>query len=77
MFSDERAERWKNEMINAVNTSNIDQNGSNYISQEIELDAFAFTKYYLGKHESIIVKNKIAGYDEIIDKYICVNKGIM
>ncbi len=45
MFSDELAERWIKEMNDAVNTSNINETGSNYISQEIELDAFAFTKF--------------------------------
>lgn len=47
IFNDERSERWKKELQGAVNSSNMDNTGSNYISQEIELDAFAFTKYYL------------------------------
>ena len=64
-------QRWIKEMNDAVNTSNINETGSNYISQEIELDAFAFTKF---NFESITVKSKIKGYDEIIDKYIIHNK---
>jgi len=74
MFDDDRARRWKNELSNYVNSSNINKAGINYISQELELDAFAFTKFYLERFESITVKSKIKGYDEIIDKYILINK---
>jgi len=73
MFNDGRARRWKAELTALVNTSNMNNKGSNYISQELELDAFSFTKYYLDKYESIRINNKIAGYDEIIDKYILFN----
>ena len=73
MFNDERAKRWRSELSTLVNTSNMDNEGMNYINQELELDAFAFTKYYLMNYESIIVKNKIVGYDEVIDKYISFN----
>lgn len=55
----------------------MDNKGSNYISQELELDAFSFTKHYLDKYESIKVKNNIFGYDNIIDKYIEANKIFM
>ncbi len=51
--------------------------GSNYISQEIELDAFAFTKFYLKKYENLEIKSKIIGYDEIIEKYMKANISIM
>ena len=61
------------ELQGAVNSSNMDGNGSNYISQEIELDAFAFTKYYLEKFENMKVRIKIDGLDNVIDKYIIVN----
>ena len=73
IFNDERSERWKKELQGAVNSSNMDGNGSNYISQEIELDAFAFTKYYLEKFENMKVRIKIDGLDNVIDKYIIVN----
>lgn len=73
MFNDERAKRWRSELSTLVNTSNMDNEGMNYINQELELDAFAFTKYYLMNYESIIVKNKIVGYDEVINKYISFN----
>lgn len=77
IFNDERSERWKKELQGAVNSSNMDNTGSNYISQEIELDAFAFTKFYLEKYEDILVKSKIEGFDEIIDKYLIPNKNIL
>lgn len=73
MFNDDRARRWRSELSNLVNTSNMSDKGSNYISQELELDAFSFTKYYLDKYESMKVENKINGYDEIIEKYISIN----
>ena len=73
MFNDDRARRWRVELSNLVNTSNINNKGSNYIGQELELDAFSFTKYYLDKYESMKVENKINGYDEIIEKYISIN----
>lgn len=73
MFNDERAKRWRAELSTLVNTSNMDKVGSKYISQDLELDAFFFTKYYLKKYESLNLQNKIVGYDEIIDKYISFN----
>lgn len=73
LLNDDRAKRWKAELSTLVNTSNMDKVGSNYISQELELDAFSFTKYYLDKYESIKVKNSISGYDVIINKYILLN----
>ncbi len=75
MFNDERAKRWRVELSNLVNTSNMDKVGSNYINQELEIDAFAFTQYYLEKYEDIPVKNKIAKFDKYINQYIslCIN----
>ena len=48
----------------------MDSNGSNYIAQEIELDAFAFTKYYLEEFENMKVVNKIDKLDLNIHEYI-------
>ena len=48
----------------------MDSNGSNYIAQEIELDAFAFTKYYLEEFENMKVVNKIDKLDLYIHEYI-------
>jgi hypothetical protein len=69
--------RWKKELQGVINSSNMNINGSNYIAQEIELDAFAFTKYYLENYESIPVINKVPGYDSIIDKYLRINREVM
>jgi len=77
LFSNERSKRWKKELQGVINSSNMDSNGSNYIAQEIELDAFAFTKFYLENYESIPVTNKVPGYDEFIDKYLHINHNIM
>lgn len=68
IFSNDRSERWKKELQGAINSSNMDGNGTNYIAQEIELDAFAVTKFYLEKFEGIQVVNKI----DKIDQYILV-----
>src|SRR5690554_6337399 len=77
MFNDDRARIWRTELSTLVNTSNMNNKGSNYISQELELDAFAFTKYYLEKFESISVMNKIYGFDTLIEKYININFNLM
>jgi len=77
MFNDDRARRWKKELNQAINSLNINEMGSNYISQELELDAFAFTKLYLERYEAIPVESKIEGFDEIIDKYLIINKNIL
>ena len=77
IFNDERSERWKKELQGAVNSSNMDNTGSNYISQEIELDAFAFTKYYLVEFENIEVVNKIDKLDFYILEYIKRSKDIL
>ena len=77
LFSNKRSKRWKKELQGVINSSNKNINGSNYITQEIELDAFAFTKFYLENYESIPVINKVPGYDEFIDKYLEINIRIM
>ncbi|HHX70532.1 MAG TPA: hypothetical protein GX708_21080 [Gallicola sp.] len=53
---------------------NIDNEGINYINQELELDAFAFTKFYLEKYENISVKSKIEKLDKYINDYIEIAK---
>ncbi len=77
LFSNERSKRWKKELQGVVNSSNMDSNGSNYIAQEIELDAFAFTKYYLEKYENMKVDNKIDKLDFYIQEYIRGSKDIL
>ncbi|NLE04995.1 MAG: hypothetical protein GX638_09360 [Crenarchaeota archaeon] len=77
LFSNERSIRWKKELQSVINNSNMDSNGSNYIAQEIELDAFAFTKYYLEKYENMKVVNKIGKLDFYIQEYINESKNIL
>lgn len=77
MFSNERSKRWKKELQGVINSSNMDIDGSNYIAQEIELDAFAFTKYYLEEFENIVVVNKIDKLDFYILEYIKRSKDIL
>lgn len=77
LFSNERSIRWKKELQGVINSSNMDSNGSNYITQEIELDAFAFTKYYLEEFENIEVVNKIDKLDFYILEYIKRSKDIL
>ena len=45
--------------------------------QDIEIDAFAFTKYFLKKHENMIVTHLNRQYEELIKMYIETNKKIM
>jgi hypothetical protein len=77
LFFNERSKRWKKELQDVINSSNMDSNGSNYIAQEIELDAFAFTKYYLEEFENIEVVNKIDKLDFYILEYIKRSKDIL
>ena len=77
LFDNDRSKRWKKELQGVINSSNMDINGSNYISQEIELDAFALTKYYLEEFENIEVVNKIDNLDFYIMEYIKRSKDIL
>lgn len=55
----------------------MSEDGSNYINQELEIDAFAFTKFYLKEYEHIDAQNKIEGLDEYLDAYIIKNSDIL
>lgn len=77
MFNDDRARRWRAELSTLVNTSNMNNTGSNYISQELELDAFAFTKYYLETIEGLIVNHLNTTYEKVISKYIDICKDML
>lgn len=77
LFKTELAVRWKKLLPTLVNSSTMDEDGSNYINQELEIDAFAFTKFYLQKYENIDVKNKVEGLDKYLDEYIMNNIRIM
>ena len=77
LFNDDRAIRWKKILAAQINSSTMNEDGSNYINQELEIDAFAFTKFYLQKYENIDVKNKVEGLDNYLDEYIMNNIKIM
>ncbi len=77
LFKTELAIRWKKLLPTIVNSSTMNANGDNYINQELEIDAFAFTKFYLKEYEHIDVQNKIEGLDEYLDLYIIKNRNIM
>ena len=79
LFDTEIARRWK-KLINGgaiVNSSNMCDDGSDYIGQELEIDAFAFAKFYLETYEGMEVINRIDGLDKYLDLYIEKNKRIM
>lgn len=82
IMDDELANRWKIAFSKASSLENADllnnQNDSiNYIMQDIEIDAFAFTKHYLRKYEGIDVIHPNKQYEDLIKKYIEINNRIM
>ena len=60
-----------------IKPSTLNDDCSNYINQELKVDAFAFTKFYLEKYEDIDVINRIDGFDKYLDLYIEDNIMIM
>ena len=76
MFDDNISKLWREALSKQVNSSNM-KNDKEYIEQALEIDAFAFTKYYLGKYENIKVANKISNLDKWLDKYITNNELIL
>ena len=77
LFDTETALRWKKLLATHINSATMNTDGSDYISQELEIDAFAFTKFYLKQYEHINVKNKVNKLDEYLDAYIMKNISIM
>ena len=77
LFTTETAIRWKKLLATQINSSTMNEDGSNYINQELEIDAFAFTKFYLHRYEHLNVENKIEGLNEMLDAYIEKNISIM
>lgn len=69
LMNDERAKRWLEEMKHQVNSSNMTR-VEEYLSQELKLDAFAFTKYYLETYEGIEVVHRVPMYEKLIEAYI-------
>lgn len=77
LFNDERATRWSELIRIQINSGTINDVGSNYINQELEIDAFAFTKFYLESYENMDIINRIDGLDKYLDLYIKKNMRIM
>lgn len=77
LFDTETARRWKGLLGTQINSSNMKEDGSNYLEQELEINAFAFTKFYLERYEDMKVVNRIDGLDYILDLYIEENIRIM
>ena len=77
LFDTDTARRWKGLLATQINSTNMSSDGSDYIDQELEIDAFAFTKFYLEHYEGIEVINRIDGLDKYLDLYIEKNIRIM
>lgn len=77
LFDTEPARRWKGLLGTQINSSNMKEDGSDYLEQELEIDAFAFTKFYLEYYEKMQVVNRIEGLDKYLDLYIEKNIRIM
>ena len=78
-MKDERARRWKAAFADPLTSENADitsniADATRYAYQETELDAFAFTKYFLGKFEGMKVVHPSEAYEMVIEKYIKVNR---
>lgn len=81
-MDDTLSRKWKNAYNKAISLENADilnniDDSTTYAMQEIEIDAFAFTKYYLEKYEGLVVVHPNEQYEKIISKYIELNKNIM
>ena len=77
LFDTDTARRWKGLLATQINSTNMSCDGSDYIDQELEIDAFAFTKFYLEHYEGMKVVNRIDGLDKYLDLYIEKNIRIM
>lgn len=81
-YDDEIATNWKRALKTMKSSENADiinddDEHASYAYQELEIDAFAFTKYYLGKYEDMIVVHPNKLYEKIIKKYINRSKDIL
>ena len=81
LMNDELAKIWREELGTAKNSNNIDLNNqgeyTKYKMQSIEIDAEAFTVYYLKEYENIYADFKSSRYKKLIDNYIIRYKQIM
>ncbi len=81
-YDDEIATNWKRALKTMKSSENADiinddDEHASYAYQELEIDAFAFTKYYLERYENIKVIHPSKQYEDIIKKYIKFNKNLM
>ena len=71
--NDKIALKWKEEYSSYHSSSESDD----YFMQTIEIDAFAFTKYYIKRFLNIDIVNHVKGFDKILDIYIDNNKNLL
>ncbi len=81
-MDDNLSKLWGKAFKNAISLENADilnniDDSTTYVLQEIEIDAFAFTKYYLEKYEGLTVIHPNVQYEDIIKLYITSNLHIM
>lgn len=76
MRKDALASLWRKELEGAVNSETMEDSTS-YYGQLLELDAFAFTKYYLDVYENTSVVHKDSNYEKLINAYITKNSDIL
>lgn len=72
LMNDKVAIQWKQELSRVKNSANINVNSSeynNYSLQSIELDAFAFSQFYLKKH-NIFFKYEDSRFQKLVEEYI-------
>jgi len=72
LMDDERAKRWERSFSNYIQPT-LDKNYDYYALQEVEIDAYASTKFFL-QLDGIDVTHKNPDYEEIIDAYLRHNK---
>ena len=81
LMDDEKARRWRRELEGAPRFEDAIINSDNamkdYFVQDTELDAFAFTKYYLEEYEGLEVIHPSNLYEELISKYLELNSNIL
>jgi len=81
-MDDNLSKLWGKAFKNAIPLENSDilnniDDSTTYVLQEIEIDAFAFTKYYLENYEGLTVIHPNEQYEDIIKLYIISNLHIM
>ena len=72
LMNDKLSQIWKEELAVAKTGEE-----SGYLGQALELDAFAFTKWYLAKFLMIEIVHPNAEYERAIKSYLARYEGIM